>query len=204
LRIFSHKTPIGQRLDESNHTVTNAGCFVNPNGLNGAVPIPELITSLVGGTSASVASGPPASSNPFGPLQSSLASLGLGGNPVGSLSTLLGGTPLADLTSALSGTPLGSLTFSGFRGSPYNSLTSALGGSGSASNPLSMLTGARSGVTSGSSDSGGSGRALAPMTALADQLTGTFSSAAGSTSGAGTATSGLTIVLGGLLPLSHK
>jgi hypothetical protein len=67
-----------------------------------------------------------------------------------------------------------------------------------------MLTGALSGVTSGSSDSGGSGRALAPMTALADQLTGTFSSATGSTSGAGTATSGLTIVLGGLLPLSHK
>ncbi|MGE8161766.1 hypothetical protein ACQKRQ_16530 [Paraburkholderia sp. NPDC080076] len=123
MRIFSHKTPIGQRLDESNHTVTNAGCFVNPNGLNGAMPIPELIASLVGGTSASVASGPPASSNPFGPLQSSLASLGLGSKPVGSLSTLLGGTPLAGLTSALSGTPLGSLTFSGFRGSPLNSLT---------------------------------------------------------------------------------
>ncbi|MFM0625603.1 hypothetical protein [Paraburkholderia xenovorans] len=121
MRIFSHKTSIGRRLDESNplvgslgNTVTDAGGLVNPNGLNGAMPIPGLIPSLVGGTSAGVAGGPPASCSPFGPLQSSLASLGLGGNPVGSLSTLLGSTPLAGLTSAPNCTPLGSLTSSGF------------------------------------------------------------------------------------------
>ncbi|MFB9127069.1 collagen-like triple helix repeat-containing protein [Paraburkholderia dipogonis] len=74
------------------------------------------------------------------------------------LSTLLGGTPLAGLSSTLGGTPLGSLTSSGLSGSPLSSLTSALGGSGSASNPLSTLTGALSGVTSGGLGGGSGGQ----------------------------------------------
>ncbi len=107
--------------------MTNAGGLVNPNGPNGANPIPGLITSLVGSTNVAVVNGPPANGSPFGPLQNTLASLGLGNNPLGSVSTLLGGTPLAGLSSALGGTPLSALT-SGTGGSPLGSLTSLLGG----------------------------------------------------------------------------
>ncbi|HEX7935237.1 MAG TPA: hypothetical protein VF573_19465, partial [Paraburkholderia sp.] len=204
---------VGALAGSLGNTVTNAGGLVNPNGPNGAQPIPGLITSLVGSTNLGVINGAPSTNNPLGPLQSTLASLGFGGNPLGSLSTLTSGTPLAGLSSGLSSTPL-------------SSPTSALSSTGGAAGPLASLTGQLSGVTNGmtsgvastaaSGGAGGGAQTLAPVTALLGQLTGTLSSAAGptasigsigsigSTGSASNPASGLTTVLGGIAPASLK
>lgn len=84
---------LGQLVSSLGNTVTNAGGLVNPNGPNGAAPIPGLITSLAGSSNTSVAAG-------------STGSGSGGANPLSSITGLLGsGTsgsanPLSSVTGA--------------------------------------------------------------------------------------------------------
>jgi hypothetical protein len=96
----SSKEPLvgdsGQLASVLGTTITNAGGLVNPNGPNGAAPIPGLITSLAGSTNTSVAAGTAGSGGAGSPLAS------LTGPLSGVTSGASGGTnPLSALTGAL-------------------------------------------------------------------------------------------------------
>ncbi|WP_404990062.1 collagen-like triple helix repeat-containing protein, partial [Burkholderia cenocepacia] len=67
---------VGQLVTAVGNTVTNAGGLVNPNGPNGAAPIPGLITSLVGGSTATVQNGSSSGSGSTNPLGGLLSGLG--------------------------------------------------------------------------------------------------------------------------------
>lgn len=113
---------VGHLVSGVGTTITNAGGLVNPNGPNGAAPIPGLITSLVGSTTNGVQPGTPSA----------------GG---GSGSTGAGG-PLSSLT--------GLLTGAGAAG-PLAPLTSALGSAGTASTRTSSSTGGLNSLLGGAS-----------------------------------------------------
>lgn len=109
---------VGHLVSSVGNTVTNAGGLVNPNGPNGAAPIPGLITSLVGSSTTTVQPGPSSgsgsSSGAGGPLSSLTGLLGSGG----------GASPLSPLTSAL-GSAGGTTTGTG---SATSGVASLLGG----------------------------------------------------------------------------
>ncbi len=121
----SSKQPLagdgGQLVSILGATVTNAGGLVNPNGPNGAAPIPGLITGLAGSSNTSVAAGSasagggtgtPLGSTPLasitGPLSSATPGASGGTNPLSALSGAL-----TTVTGALSSTAGGTQTGSG-------------------------------------------------------------------------------------------
>ncbi|WP_366919210.1 collagen-like triple helix repeat-containing protein [Burkholderia seminalis] len=75
---------VGTLVRAVGNTVTNVGGLVNPAGANGAVPISGLVTSVVGGISATVHDGPATGAG--------------GGTPLGGLAN-----PLAPVTSLVGG-----------------------------------------------------------------------------------------------------
>lgn len=84
---------VGHLVSSVGNTVTNAGGLVNPNGPNGAAPIPGLITSLVGSSSASVQPGTGSSAgsgNPLAPVTGLLGGASGGSSPLSSLTGALG------------------------------------------------------------------------------------------------------------------
>jgi Bacterial collagen, middle region len=108
---------IGQLVSVLGNSVTNAGGLVNPNGPNGAAPIPGLITSLAGSTNTSVVAG-----------------AGSGG----------AGSPLAGLTGSLSGVTAGASGGTNPLSAATGALTSVTGALSSA--PGGTAAGAGSGA----------------------------------------------------------
>lgn len=117
---------VGHLVESLGNTVTNAGGLVNPNGPNGAAPIPGLITSLVGSSTMTVQGGPPSSgASAGGPLSSLTGALGTNGaapNPLSSLTGALSGTSSSPVSAGSAGGAGASA------GSPTSALTSLLGG----------------------------------------------------------------------------
>jgi hypothetical protein len=187
---------VGTLVASLGNTVTNAGGLVNPNGPNGAAPIPGLIVSLVGSSNYVVLSGPPtgaAAGGPLGPLKASLTSLGLGSTPLSNL-------PVGSLTGVLSGTPLGGV----LSNTPLNSILTATPLSGTISGvPVvgALLAGTITNSASSAGGTSGTGGValLQPVTALVGTVTGTLSSTAGGTSGTSGSSSSSGGLLGGLL-----
>jgi hypothetical protein len=102
---------IGGLVSSLGNTITNAGGLVNANGPNGAAPIPGLITSLLGSSSATVQGGTPSSGAGSGPLAPVTGLLGGAG----------GSSPLSAVTGAL-GSTSGATAGSGTSTSGLNSL----------------------------------------------------------------------------------
>lgn len=132
----SSKEPVvgdgGQLVSILGNTVTNAGGLVNPNGPNGAAPIPGLITGLAGSSNTSVAAGSGSASGGMGAP--------LGGNPLASITG-----PLSGATSGASGgtNPLAALTgaLSTVTGALSSTTGAAPTGTGSAATGVGSLLG---------------------------------------------------------------